>query len=80
MCMQPGKHGLFQLGVVCAALSCFGRPPPSICSLVTFEFGDGMVVLPGSGVPSVWGYVLSERDRPFLECLGWSERQLPYRT
>ena len=66
MGVQPGKQGLFQVWVVGAALSCFSRPPPCIRRLVALEFGDGMIVLPGSGVPSIWGYVLSERDRTFL--------------
>ena len=66
MGVQPGKQGLLQVRVVGAALSCFSRPPSRIRRLVAFEFGDGMAILPGSRVPSLRGYVLSERDRTFL--------------
>ena len=41
--------GLFQVGVVEAALSCFSRPTPNICSFVFFELGDGLIELLGSG-------------------------------
>ena len=65
--------------VVSAALSCFSRPPPRISSLVALEFGDGVGVLPGSGEPSIWGDVLSERDRSFLIfMLGGSSQALLY--
>ena len=56
--------------VVCAALSCFRSPSSGICSFVAFEFGDGVRVLPGSGVPSFRGNVLSERHRAFLVLVG----------
>ena len=52
MGMEPGKQGLSEVWVVCAALSCFSCPPPSICRLITLKLGDGMMCTPGE-----WGAI-----------------------
>ena len=51
MVVDPCQNCLFEVGVVQAALSCFCGPPSRICRLVLFEFGYGMFILPGSGMP-----------------------------
>ena len=65
MGMNPGPYHLFEMGVVHAALSCFSGPSTRICSFVLFEFGDGMIILPGSRdvptqIPGHPGHSLSE--------------------
>ena len=83
--MDPGQYHLLEMGVVHAALSCFSGPPSCICRLVLFELGDGMLVLPGSGMPMLRCYALSERDITFwcgmggelVNCflpLGWAHK------
>ena len=70
MCVNPGQYHLFEMGVVQAALSCFSGPSTRICRFVLFELGDGVVILPGSRVPSLRGDILSERNRPFWLGMG----------
>ena len=65
MGMNPCQYDLLEMRVVHAALSCFSGPPSCICCLVLFQFGDRVLILPGSGMPMLRCYALSERDSAF---------------